>query len=181
MKTTTSIINNSINDSLLRCALVLMPFVLMCVALLPGAQAVRPAPDGGYPGGNTAEGQTRSLPYHRTSQYRLGFSIARKHSPATSTPQKDFARFSATPGASKILPPALTPLKTTPPATRTRPVERSPFLVTRKARPTQLTVFKPSSTTPPALQTRPTEHLPSLPTPRAPATMPSALARSLRT
>lgn len=25
--------------------------------LLPGAQAVSPAPDGGYPGGNTAEGQ----------------------------------------------------------------------------------------------------------------------------
>ena len=38
-----------------------MPFVLMCVALLPGAQAVSPAPDGGYPGGNTAEGQAALL------------------------------------------------------------------------------------------------------------------------
>ena len=28
-----------------------------CVGLLPGAQAVVPAPDGGYPGGNTAQGQ----------------------------------------------------------------------------------------------------------------------------
>jgi uncharacterized coiled-coil protein SlyX len=28
-----------------------------CFALLPAAQAVVPAPDGGYPGGNTAEGQ----------------------------------------------------------------------------------------------------------------------------
>jgi hypothetical protein len=28
-----------------------------CFALLPNAQAVVPAPDGGYPGGNTAEGQ----------------------------------------------------------------------------------------------------------------------------
>ena len=61
MKTTPSPISNPINDSLLRCALILMPFVVMCVALLPGAQAVSPAPDGGYPGGNTAEGQAALL------------------------------------------------------------------------------------------------------------------------
>jgi hypothetical protein len=30
------------------------------LALSPIAQAVVPAPDGGYPGGNTAEGQTPS-------------------------------------------------------------------------------------------------------------------------
>ncbi len=30
---------------------------LVCVGLLPEAQAVNPPPDGGYPGGNTAEGQ----------------------------------------------------------------------------------------------------------------------------
>ena len=40
MKTTTSTIKNPINDSLLRCTLILIPLVLMCVALLPGAQAV---------------------------------------------------------------------------------------------------------------------------------------------
>ena len=57
MKTTTSTINNPINDSLLRRALIFIPFLVMCVILLPGAQAVSPAPDGGYPGGNTAEGQ----------------------------------------------------------------------------------------------------------------------------
>jgi Chaperone of endosialidase len=56
MKTTTSTICNSINNSLLRCAFIIMPFVLMCVATLPGARAVSPPPDGGYPGGNTAEG-----------------------------------------------------------------------------------------------------------------------------
>src|SRR5438445_4306830 len=33
-------------------------FALACFALSPGAQAVSPAPDGGYPGGNTAEGQS---------------------------------------------------------------------------------------------------------------------------
>src|SRR6478609_5711901 len=29
---------------------------LVCLTLLPKAQAVSPPPDGGYPGGNTAEG-----------------------------------------------------------------------------------------------------------------------------
>ena len=33
--------------------------VLGCFALLPKALAVSPPPDGGYPGGNTAEGQAR--------------------------------------------------------------------------------------------------------------------------
>jgi len=31
--------------------------VLACFGLLPKAQTVSPAPDGGYPGANTAEGQ----------------------------------------------------------------------------------------------------------------------------
>jgi len=35
--------------------------VLACFKLLPKAQAVVPAPDGGYPGGNTAEGQNALL------------------------------------------------------------------------------------------------------------------------
>jgi trimeric autotransporter adhesin len=35
---------------------VLIALVLACIALLPRVQAVVPAPDGGYPGGNTAEG-----------------------------------------------------------------------------------------------------------------------------
>src|SRR5262245_13234597 len=61
MKTTTSTISNSLNDSLLRCAFIIMPVVLMCVATLPGARAVTSAPDGGYPNGNTAEGQNALL------------------------------------------------------------------------------------------------------------------------
>jgi hypothetical protein len=61
MKTITSTISNSINDSLLRCAFFIMPFLLICVATLPGARAVSPAPDGGYPNGNTAEGQNAFL------------------------------------------------------------------------------------------------------------------------
>jgi hypothetical protein len=34
---------------------------LVCFELLPSAQAVNPPPDGGYPGGNTAEGQNALL------------------------------------------------------------------------------------------------------------------------
>jgi len=33
----------------------------VCIALVPKAQAVSPVPDGGYPGGNTAEGQNALL------------------------------------------------------------------------------------------------------------------------
>jgi len=35
---------------------VLITFVFVSFVLLPKAHAVSPAPDGGYPGGNTAEG-----------------------------------------------------------------------------------------------------------------------------
>jgi hypothetical protein len=34
---------------------------IVCIELLPNARAVSPAPDGGYPGGNTAEGQAALL------------------------------------------------------------------------------------------------------------------------
>jgi hypothetical protein len=36
-------------------------FALLCLGLLPNAQAVNPPPDGGYPGFNTAEGQNALL------------------------------------------------------------------------------------------------------------------------
>ncbi len=39
------------------CGLLLIPLLLACFGLLPAARAVVPAPDGGYPGFNTAEGQ----------------------------------------------------------------------------------------------------------------------------
>src|SRR2546427_5874267 len=37
---------------------VLITFALVCFALVQNTQAVSPPPDGGYVGGNTAEGQT---------------------------------------------------------------------------------------------------------------------------
>ena len=42
-------------------ALLLVALVLTCFAISPMAKAVVPAPDGGYPGGNTAEGQSALL------------------------------------------------------------------------------------------------------------------------
>ena len=39
----------------------LIALALFCFTLLPKARAVSPAPDGGYPGGNTAEGQAALL------------------------------------------------------------------------------------------------------------------------
>src|SRR5438034_5714239 len=41
--------------------LLVIGFTLAGVGLLPQAQAVNPPPDGGYPGGNTAEGQNALL------------------------------------------------------------------------------------------------------------------------
>ena len=38
--------------------LLVIALTLLCVGFLPKAQAVNPPPDGGYPGGNTAEGQS---------------------------------------------------------------------------------------------------------------------------
>jgi hypothetical protein len=41
--------------------LIIAVAALISLSRLPNAQAVSPAPDGGYPGGNTAEGQTALL------------------------------------------------------------------------------------------------------------------------
>ncbi len=52
---TTPLIRNSISRSPLRHGFLLI--ALACFALSPAAQAVTPAPDGGYANGNTAEGE----------------------------------------------------------------------------------------------------------------------------
>jgi hypothetical protein len=56
MKTTTSQLRNSINRSPLRRGFVLTPFLLAWFCLSPASRALSPPPDGGYRGGNTAEG-----------------------------------------------------------------------------------------------------------------------------
>ena len=58
---TTPHLKKSIGRSPLRLALLLMPLPFACFALSPAAHAVVPAPDGGYAGGNTAEGQNALL------------------------------------------------------------------------------------------------------------------------
>jgi len=52
--------NTSVPDKT-RLVSLLVACVVICLGLSPGAQAVVPAPDGGYPGGNTAEGQAALL------------------------------------------------------------------------------------------------------------------------
>jgi uncharacterized coiled-coil protein SlyX len=54
---TTLNLTHPINRSPLRLAFLLIPLALACFALSPAALAVNPPPDGGYPGGNTAEGK----------------------------------------------------------------------------------------------------------------------------
>src|SRR2546421_9330354 len=56
MKTKTSPTTISMSRSLLQRGLLFIPLLLICFALLPEVYAVTPAPDGGYPGNNTAEG-----------------------------------------------------------------------------------------------------------------------------
>jgi hypothetical protein len=58
---TTPHLKKSIGRSSSRLALLLIPVVFACFALCPMAQAVSPAPDGAYPGGNTAEGTNALL------------------------------------------------------------------------------------------------------------------------
>jgi len=56
MKITTPTIRNLRTPETATRSFLLIPMLLACFALLPRAQAVVPAPDGGYPGNNTAEG-----------------------------------------------------------------------------------------------------------------------------
>src|SRR5947207_111008 len=73
MRTTTLLISSSINHLPSRCSLIFISLVLTC-AFLPRTGAVTPAPDGGYPGFNTAEGDNalQSLT-SGTSNTAIGF------------------------------------------------------------------------------------------------------------
>jgi len=58
---TTEHARNSINRSLWRRGFLLVALSLACFVLVRNTQAVNPPPDGGYPGGNTAEGNAALL------------------------------------------------------------------------------------------------------------------------
>ena len=51
-----TLIKTSFSRTFSRSAFILTLVAITCFALSPGAQAVSPPPDGGYPGHNTAEG-----------------------------------------------------------------------------------------------------------------------------
>ena len=72
--------------------------VLGCFTLLPKAQAVSPPPDGGYPGGNTAEGQSALLSL-TTGRYNtaVGFLSLESNVPVTSILPLGPERFLPTP------------------------------------------------------------------------------------
>src|SRR5213083_172259 len=59
MKTTIPLIETSVECTRKRSGFCLVPiaFALVSFGIASPAQAVSPAPDGGYPGGNTAEGE----------------------------------------------------------------------------------------------------------------------------
>jgi len=63
-------------------ARLLIPLVFACFALLPTAQAVLPAPDGGYPGGNTAEG-TNALFSSTSGVYNTAIGLSALRSDTT--------------------------------------------------------------------------------------------------
>ena len=75
---------------------------IVCIGLLPKAQAVSPPPDGGYPGGNTAEGQD-ALFSLTTGTYNTAvgsFSLSATTIGDFSTATGDRALFSNTIGSS---------------------------------------------------------------------------------
>src|SRR6266566_4909994 len=57
LTTTVPSVTTSLSRSPLRRGSLLIPLGLACFALLPSVRAVTPAPDGGYPNDNTAEGE----------------------------------------------------------------------------------------------------------------------------
>src|SRR4026207_1664752 len=71
-------------NPLIQCKTTILPLLiaggLACCAISPIAQAVVPAPDGGYPGGNTAEGESALL-HLTTGTYNtaIGFLALRRN------------------------------------------------------------------------------------------------------
>ena len=85
-------------------------FLVSCLALFPKAQGVVPAPDGGYPGGNTAEGQN-ALFSLTTGGFNTAVGFLSLRSATT-------AGFNTAIGAGRSL---------STQQSKTQPLERSPF------------------------------------------------------
>ena len=111
--------------------LFLIALLLACLALSPGARAVVPAPDGGYPGQNTAEGQSALLhlaggTYNTALGWAsLGFNVTGNFNTGVgaATLLNNTADNNTATGAGALL-------SNTEGSSTTRPMERSPFLAT---------------------------------------------------
>ena len=139
-----------------------LALALACFALSPTARAVDPPPDGGYPNGNTAEGNNalfNSQPASATRPPVLKHSQATP--PATATRPTVLLRSYATPAAPRTPPPVAMRSLTTRPAASTLPAATVRLLTTA-----------PPSTIPPAAPSR------SFPTPPAARTPPPVAMHS---
>lgn len=134
----------------------LIPLAVACFALLPTAQAVTPAPDGGYSGHNTAEGDN-ALFNLDTSQglgnTAIGLTRCIVTRPVPATPPTVIKRYIATPPATTTPPPVVWRSISTPPAPPTQPMVIKPSSITMPIK-TRPTVFRSSLATRPAVITR---------------------------
>jgi hypothetical protein len=94
---TTLHLTKSINRSPLRLTFLLIPFVFVCIGLSPAVRAVVPAPDGGYPGFNTAEGTNALLSLTSgVGNNAIGFHALRDNTTGTHNTADGFAALSRT-------------------------------------------------------------------------------------
>jgi endosialidase-like protein len=85
MKPTNLPFLNSVNLFRMRLALLLLPLAFACFALAPTVRGVTPAPDGGYPGFNTAEGENALLDLTTgTSDTAIGYQTLLNNTTGTS-------------------------------------------------------------------------------------------------
>jgi hypothetical protein len=119
---TTLHLRKSIGRSPLRRAFLLIPLALACFALSPTARAVDPPPDGGYPNGNSAEGDTALFSLTTgTNNTAIGFEALHDNTTGSfNTADGHSALLSNTTGNYNTAN-GYQALLATPPATPTRP------------------------------------------------------------
>ncbi len=98
MKTTITPLRSLLTILRLRSGFILITLAAGTLALVQRAESVNPPPDGGYAGGNTAEGQGALLNLTSgTFNTAVGFFSLRATPKANSTQPSTLARFSPTP------------------------------------------------------------------------------------
>ena len=149
-----------------RSALLLLSLLIGCFAFSLTMSAVSPAPDGGYPAGNTAEGDDALFNLSKNGYYNtaIGFHALFSTPGAIITPQP------ALPHSVGTRPELVTRPTVLVPCFRTPPVAAIPRLVLERCSPTQ-----PASRTRPLVgkhfsQTRPDSTTRPMVFPRSPET-----------